>query len=204
MGAQNRAAVKTLVMGGLGVLMYKNYERKSTPRPTIYKDELGNPILFHDKAEFEVKKPGAVLIDEIKSIYSPSILHLAYAVTGLFALRSYKVINSLMKARYADPVYQILRPDVLKNKIHAWKVLGLGFSLIPCLVIAGLYYMRDRTHRILKHSSSLIEPQVDHIRQRLSYSSIGPGGLSASVSGKELNQFIRRLRNDQSVRGAFR
>merc|ERR1711884_124620 len=61
----------------------------------------------------------------------PNLYIIAPLLTAIWAYRMWGVFNRLMVVRYGDIHYQIIRPDVLANKIVAVKYLALPLAIIP-------------------------------------------------------------------------
>jgi hypothetical protein len=103
-------------------------------------------------------------------------------------------MNKVLNRRYSDVVYQIRRPDVIANRLTAWKYLGLGGLLIPAA--AGgyiMYALKDKEHLVseardvAKSMSSIAEES-----QRLGALSalhLPRGALADSIS--ELSRTLR-------------
>ncbi|ANQ08594.1 Uncharacterized protein PCOAH_00030250 [Plasmodium coatneyi] len=83
--------------------------------------------------------------------YEPKLIHLSILLTTLWAFKSIKCINQLLIHKYADLHYQITRPDSLRSRYKAFKVLALGGSVLPgCFIGFSLYdFYWGRTNSVL-------------------------------------------------------
>ncbi|KJP87133.1 hypothetical protein AK88_03179 [Plasmodium fragile] len=73
-------------------------------------------------------------------LYEPKLIHLSVLLTTLWAFKSIKCINQLLIHKYADLHYQITRPDSLRSRYRAFKVLALGGSVLPASFIGFTLY----------------------------------------------------------------
>ncbi|CAA9988697.1 conserved Plasmodium protein, unknown function [Plasmodium knowlesi strain H] len=72
--------------------------------------------------------------------YEPKLIHMSILLTTLWAFKSIKCINQLLVHKYGDLHYQITRPDSLRSRYKAFKVLALGGSVLPgCFIGFTLY-----------------------------------------------------------------
>lgn len=194
----------TIVLGTLLGLNYTQYARRKSPLSekagSYNPDEEVKPGAFYDKDGHVVpfgqtNLPGSDFVRNLRDILPDiSPLFVCAALSGLWAIRTFGSMNKVLNRRYSDVVYQIRRPDVIANRLTAWKYLGLGGLLIPAA--AGgyiMYALKDKEHLVseardvAKSMSSIAEES-----QRLGALSalhLPRGALADSIS--ELSRTLR-------------
>ncbi|CAG9474963.1 unnamed protein product [Plasmodium vivax] len=83
---------------------------------------------------------GKRFYSSVTLLYEPKLTHLSILLTTLWAFKNVKSINQLLIHKYADVHYQITRPDSLRSRCRAFKVLALGGSVLPGGVIGFALY----------------------------------------------------------------
>ena len=197
-----KGAIQTIIMFGLGGLLYRNYDLKTNPVASGYRDENGDLLTFEDTPSESPKtrKPGSSFIQRLGSVYQPNPWHFALVATGAIGYKTVRNVNKLMEVRFKDPTYQLLKPEVLKNKIFALKFLGTGLFALPLVTFGLIWWGKAGAEKFFKAFGSLGEEKADDVVRRLSLSSLGrEGSLQNSSVGKELADFLRRMKDDGGV-----
>ena len=143
----------TILLGTLLGLNYTQYARRKSPLgdkgAAFDPDDEAVNGQFYDKDGHIVplgktNLPGIEAVRRIRDVIPDiSPLVLCAAISGLWAIRSFGAMNRVLIRRYSDVVYQIRRPDVIANRLTAWKYLGVGGALIPASAIGYGYYLRS-------------------------------------------------------------
>jgi hypothetical protein len=194
----------TILLGTLLGLNYSQYARRKTPladksasynpddetQPGALFDKDGNPVPLG-----QTNLPGTEFVKYLRhSLPDISPLVLCSALSALWAIRAFSAMNKVLSRRYSDIVYQIRRPDVIANRITAWKFLGIGGILIPA-VGAGYAYHITRDWESLvserKSAATTLSGLADQSQRfgSLSALRIQRGQLANSVA--ELSRTLR-------------
>lgn len=131
----------TILLGTLLGLNYTQYAKRKHPlsdKGAAYDPSEGvSTGSFFDK-EGNIVPLGQTNLPGINSVrkyreYIPanSILLLSGALSVWWTVRSFFAMNKVLAKRYDDVVYQIRRPDVIANRLVAWKYLGVGGMVVP-------------------------------------------------------------------------
>jgi len=168
MSSHAAAAVKSGMLFGLGVILYRTMQGHQ-PRG---------------------------LIESARSVYTLTILQLTLAGTCLWGFRSFRAVNALLARRYADSTYQILRPDVLKNRVSALKHLGTGLFLVPASAVGFVWYSgaavsADKT-RVL---GGLLDQSRADMARRWGLQGVELS-LREGMTSRDIRQFISSIKSD--------
>ena len=141
----------TILLGTLLGLNYTQYARRKHPladKGAAYDPSETVPAgAFFDKDGNVVplgktNLPGMESVRKYREFIPPnSILVLCAALSVMWTARSFSAMNKVLASRYSDIVYQIRRPDVIANRLVAWKYLGVGGLIVPTIFGVGGYYV---------------------------------------------------------------
>ena len=185
MSQHTRAAISTLVLFGVGALAYRN---------VTYSKQLR--FLASQKAEDpsrefpELRKPGQRSADALRQLLPASALALALPLTALWTLRASRAVHRLLLARYADPTYQLTRPDALKNKIFAWKFLGLGLFALPVSAGLGTAWRRSEISRTFQGAAEISDGTLRDFGKNFR------GSMEADHVRAGVRDFLKSIRSD--------
>ena len=173
MASHRAAAVKSGILLGLGVTLYR---------------------------AMEGRRPGQGLLEGVRGVYTPTVLEMAAVGTCLWGFRSVTAINALLVQRYADVTYQILRPDVLKNRVFALKYFGSGLLVVPILTLGLAWYLevfsfKDRSHLL---GNTLFEDRSDVARRLGLHGFQLDTSLNTASSSRDIRQFLSNLKADRA------
>jgi hypothetical protein len=169
MSQHTRAAISTFVLFGVGALAYRNVS---------YSRQLNYLTAQHGDDSEEVKKlqkPGQTAANFISQWLPSSPIAIAVPLTALWTWRSFRAVQGLLRARFADAAYQLTRPDVLRRKIFAWKFLATPLFVIP---VAGVVWGADISRKLSNEISDFpsvaeksrdwtVDLRGDHVREFL-------------------------------------
>lgn len=128
----------TFVLGGILSLGYVRarlhyiHDDVSQPYHDL-KGERGELVPFKDQPKVPGRQEDIVLRlwRQLPDVPLPNLYIVAPLLTAVWAYRMWGVFNRLMVVRFGDIHYQIIRPDVLNNKIVAVKYLALPLAIVP-------------------------------------------------------------------------
>lgn len=204
MSSNASSALQTAILFGLGWTFYKTAERRSSIRATnAYVDENGKVLEFDDVAKLQSYKPGQRFFSFMDQFPKPTVLQVTAVVTLLWGFRFLRSVNRLMERRYSDIAYQILRPDVLRNRVSALKYFGTGLMVIPA--IAGLVFacadLRNLKGRAAMASGSLHTDSTSVLRRVGLVGTDFGGNLRHTAASNDIREFISNLKakSDSSI-----
>lgn len=194
----------TVLLGTLLGLNYTQYAKRKSPladkaisfdpsseNSTSFYDEHGAPVPLG-----KTNIPGMDAVRRIREqVPENSPLLLCAVLSGLWAIRSFGAMNKVLNRRYSDVVYQIRRPDIIANRLVAWRIIGLGGLVVPvCLGAYGYHVVRsgtvsEETSGILRDSFS---PLVREIHQFGGLSSLR---IERTHLADSVAEFSRTLRD---------
>lgn len=194
----------TILLGTLLGLNYSQYARRKSPladksasytpedetQPGALFDRDGKPVPLG-----QTNLPGTDFVRYLRnSLPDVSPLVLCATLSGLWAIRSFAAMNKVLTRRYSDIVYQIRRPDVIANRITAWKILGVGGMLIPAAGAAYAYHLSRDWNTLVsggKSAAGTLSSLADQSQRfgSLSALRIQRGQLADSVA--ELSRTLR-------------
>ena len=139
----------TILLGTLLGLNYTQYAKRKRPlsdKGAAYNpaDDVPSGALYDREGKIvplgKTNLPGMDTIRQYRSfIPSDTILVLCGALSAVWVARSFVAMNKVLTSRYSDVVYQIRRPDVIANRLLAWKYLGVGGLVVPVIGAAAVY-----------------------------------------------------------------
>ena len=191
----------TLLLGTLLGLNYTQYARRKSPLAdkagTFDPDSVTKPGSFYDKDGNVVPfgatdLPGTSTVRAMRdSLPDVSPLVVCGALSLLWAVRAFGAMNKVLNRRYSDIVYQIRRPDVIANRITAWRVLGLGCMVVPVAVGSVVYWSSSHDSNV-PDGSSAVKDFSDKMRSR---GVISPLSIQRSAFADSVAEFSRTLRD---------
>lgn len=204
MSSNLSSAVQTAILFGLGWTLYKTADRRTTTRAAAaYVGPNGEPLEFDDIAKLEAYKPGQRFFSFINQFPRPTILQVTTALTLLWGFRFLRSVNLLMERRFSDACYQILRPDVLRNRVSAVKYFGGGLLVIPAIAAMTCWWM-DLRNLSGKAQVAANAWQTDKAGILRSSGLVGfdvGGNLRHTAASNDIRAFISNLKtkSDSSV-----
>jgi hypothetical protein len=195
----------TILLGTLLGLNYTQYAKRKSPlanKSASFDPNSENPNgSFYDENGIPIPLgktniPGMDSMKRIREqIPESSPLLLCAALSGLWAIRTFGAMNKVLNRRYSDFVYQIRRPDIIANRLVAWKVLGLGGILVPlCFSAYAVHLMRSESFsdETAGEIRSALLPRFREFHQVASLSSLR---LERSHLSDSVAEFSRTLRD---------
>ncbi len=179
MSQHTRAAISTLVLFGIVGLTYRTFQHREQLR-------------FHKDS----KRPGQATMDALRNAlpFSGSPWMLAVPLTAIWTWRATQAINRLLHVRYNDAVYQLTRPDVLRNKMIAWKHLGSGLFFVPVFALAFALYRQSEISGFL-HGASEVADGTLHVGLR-DWGRNFQGIREGEEVRQGVREFLKTLRSD--------
>jgi hypothetical protein len=169
------------------------YDPENETKPGTFFDKDGNLVPLG-----KTDLPGTSAVRTIRGVIpSASPLILCGTLSVLWAVRSFGAMNKVLNRRYNDIVYQIRRPDVIANRVVAWRYLGIGGMIVPGIFGIGfLWISRNGLSEAVSTEMSDIPNQLSIFGDRLRVNgvtsplSIRRGDLASSVA-----EFSKTLRD---------
>ena len=191
----------TILLGTLLGLNYSQYARRKSPLAdkagSFDPDSVTKPGAFYDKDGNVVPLgatdlPGTSTVRAMRdALPDVSPLVLCGALSLLWAVRAFGAMNKVLNRRYGDIVYQIRRPDVIANRLTAWRYLGLGGLLVPATIGTVVYWCYEQDSHI-PNGSSAMKDFSDKMR---SHGVISPLSIQRSALADSVAEFSRTLRD---------
>lgn len=192
----------TLLLGTLLGLNYTQYARRKSPLSekggAFDPANEGKPGSFFDRDGKHVplgatNLPGKSFVQNIKSsIPDISLLWVCAALSAIWSVRALASMNRVLDRRYKDMVYQIRRPDVIRERLVAWKYLGLGGLCVPVVASAIFaFYPIPDIKRSAYHQSALASLADHSIR----LGNLSPLRLKRSEFSESVSEFSKTLRS---------
>ena len=191
----------TILLGTLLGLNYTQYARRKSPLAdkagSFDPESVTKPGAFYDKDGNVVPLgatdlPGTSTVRAMRdALPDVSPLIVCGALSLLWAVRAFGAMNKVLNRRYSDVVYQIRRPDVIANRLTAWRYLGVGGALVPVTFGAIVYWSVHHDSNI-PDGSTAIKEFSDNMR---SHGVISPLSIQRSALADSVAEFSRTLRD---------
>jgi hypothetical protein len=195
----------TILLGTLLGLNYTQYARRKSPladKAASYdpESETSSGSLFDKEGNVvplgKTNLPGTDFVNSLRDIIPDmSPLVLCGALSALWAVRSIGAMNKVLNRRYADIVYQIRRPDIISNRITAWKYLGLGGMIVPAAAAGAIFYMKDSEADVLPDPSDFRKTMAGIADDSLRMGTLSVLRLERSNFTASVSEFSRTLRD---------
>lgn len=190
----------TVLLGTLLGLNYTQYARRKSPLsekggsfdpasedlPGALQDKSGNHVPLGT-----TNLPGVSFVHGLRdAIPKVSPLFICFSLTGLWAVRAIGSMNRVLVRRYSDVVYQIRRPDVIRERLIAWKYLGVGGIILP--VSAALYIAGTGSKPAIPYQSRAAFSML--VDDSLRIGSVSALNVKRGAFSESVNEFSRTLR----------
>lgn len=140
--------------------------------------------------------PGTAFVHRVRdAIPDISPLVLCAALSGLWAVRAFGAMNKVLNRRYSDVVYQIRRPDVIANRVSAWKYLGLGGLVIPAAAIGSIAYATNMWTTVPVGDAAASATMTGFADQSRRLGSLSPLRVERNPLMDSVAEFSRTLRD---------
>ena len=154
-------------------------------------DKDGNPVPLG-----KTDLPGTEFVQRVRGVipeFSPLVL--CAALSGLWAIRAFGAMNKVLNRRYSDIVYQIRRPDVIANRLTAWKYLGLGGLVIPLVAAGSVAYGTDMWRSVPKGDAATSAAMSGLAEQSRRLGSLSALRIERNPLMDSVAEFSRTLRD---------
>jgi len=195
----------TILLGTLLGLNYTQYARRKSPLsekgaafdPT---HEAATGSLFESDGKVvpfgKTNIPGSEAVNRIRGLIpDTSPLVVCTVLSGMWAIRTFGAMNRVLNRRYSDVVYQIRRPDVIANRLTAWKYLGLGGVVVPAF--AAGYFLHSKGNGGFSFDKDGTLPSIlrDLTGQSQRLGKMSPLFIERSQLTASVAEFTRTLRD---------
>lgn len=191
----------TVLLGTLLGLNYTQYARRKNPlsekggaldpnleyKPGALFDNNGNSVPLG-----ATNLPGLAFFQSIRdAIPQVSPLFVCAALSTLWAVRAFGSMNRVLSRRYSDVVYQIRRPDVIKERFLAWKYVGVGGLVVPVCLSLFIAVTPGSRFKLESDSRSTFSSMGDELSRLGTLSALH---LRRSDFTDSVSEFSRTLR----------
>lgn len=107
---------------------------------------------------------------KLLELFKGNAFQITIGLTAWWGYRSLRSMGKVLDINYSDLVYQIRRPDIIANRITAFKYLVVGGAFVP-LSVFGTYYLiksfRPAYRQDLKDGLMVIPVQHEELQDRV-------------------------------------
>jgi hypothetical protein len=195
----------TILLGTLLGLNYTQYAKRKSPladKAASFDPKLEAPTgaLFDEEGRVvplgKTNLPGMDFVHSMRnSMPDISPLVLCGALSALWAIRAFGAMNKVLNRRYSDVVYQIRRPDIIANRITAWKYLGVGCAIVPASAGFGFYWLRDEWRDVAPDSVAVRQAISGLADESFRRGALSPLRIERSSLADSVAEFSRTLRD---------
>lgn len=194
----------TILLGTLLGLNYTQYARRKSPladKAASFnpEDELQVGSLFDKDGKpvplGKTNLPGSSFVNNLRDVVPDvSPLVLCAVLSGLWAIRTFGAMNKVLNRRYSDVVYQIRRPDIIANRLTAWKYLGLGCLVVPATFAGSLYLMRENWSDLVPNDKAMKDTVAGFADSSIRLGSLSSLKIQRSQLASSVAEFNKTLR----------
>ena len=195
----------TILLGTLLGLNFSQYARRKSPladkSASYYPNSEAPSGSFFDKDGNVVplgktNLPGTDFVNGLRQVLPDiSPLVMCGALSALWAIRSFGAMNKVLNRRYSDIVYQIRRPDIISNRITAWKYLGIGGMIVPAAAAGAWFYVRENGKDFVREGKTVRSAMAGLADDSLRAGTLSVLRLERSHFTASVAEFSRTLRD---------